>query len=121
MLQAIGLLLASICRFFQTRRSALLENLALPQQLAVLKRRHPRPRLAAFDKLLLGTCAEVLVRLETGPHHRVRRSRHAITPGWSVNRKLSRNPFGTACESVTCLGTGVALAGSTSHSTPRLK
>ncbi len=51
MLQAIGLLLASICRFFQTRRSALLENLALPQQLAVLKRRHPRPRLAAFDKL----------------------------------------------------------------------
>ena|ERR1700694_4181663 len=51
MLQAIGLLLASICHFFHTRRSLLLENLALRQQLAVLKRRHPRPRLAAFDKL----------------------------------------------------------------------
>ncbi len=51
MLQAVGLLLASICRFFHTRRSLLLENLALRQQLAVLKRRHPRPRLAAFDKL----------------------------------------------------------------------
>lgn len=51
MLQAIGLLLASICRFFHTRRRLLLENLALRQQLAVLKRRHPRPRLAAFDKI----------------------------------------------------------------------
>jgi putative transposase len=53
MLQAIGPLLASICRFFHTRRSLLLVNLALRQQLAVLKRRHPRPRLAAFDKLFL--------------------------------------------------------------------
>ena len=29
----------------------MLENLALRQQLAVLKRKHPRPRLGAFDKL----------------------------------------------------------------------
>src|ERR1700736_5937988 len=51
MLHAIELLLASISRFSRTRRSLLLENLALRQQLAVLKRRHPRPRLAAFDRL----------------------------------------------------------------------
>src|ERR1700737_4615669 len=51
MLHAIELLLASIFRFFRRRRNLLLENLVLRQQLAVLKRRHPRPRLAAFDKL----------------------------------------------------------------------
>src|ERR1700736_3809362 len=50
MLHAIELLLASIFPFFRTRRSLLLENLALRQQLAALKRRHPRPRLAAFDR-----------------------------------------------------------------------
>src|SRR6202022_258473 len=51
MLHAIELLLASIFRFFRRRRNLLLENLVLRQQLAVLKRRHPRPRLAAFDRL----------------------------------------------------------------------
>src|SRR5215470_4160822 len=51
MLHAIRLLLASLFCFFRTRRSLLLENLALRQQLAVLKRRHPRPRLAAVDRL----------------------------------------------------------------------
>src|SRR5712692_612525 len=51
MLHTIGLLLASILRLFRTRRSLLLENLALRQQLAVLKRKHPRPRLVATDRL----------------------------------------------------------------------
>ena len=51
MLHSIGLLLASILRLFRTRRSLLLENLALRQQLAVLKRKHPRPRLVALDRL----------------------------------------------------------------------
>ena len=50
MLQIIGLLLASIVRWFRARRSLLLENLVLRQQLAVLKRKHPRPRLGLFDK-----------------------------------------------------------------------
>src|SRR6267378_6031635 len=45
------LLAGAILRLFRGRRKLLLENLALRQQLAVLKRRHPRPRLAAFDKL----------------------------------------------------------------------
>jgi putative transposase len=51
MLHAIELLLALVARLFRTRRSILLENLVLRQQLAVLKRRRPRPRLSVFDKV----------------------------------------------------------------------
>src|ERR1700730_13383565 len=51
MIDAMGLLFGAILRLFRARRRLLLENLALRQQLAALKRRHPRPRLAAFDKL----------------------------------------------------------------------
>ena len=51
MIDAMGLLFGAILRLFRARRSLLLENLALRQQLAALKRRHPRPRLAAFDKV----------------------------------------------------------------------
>ncbi len=50
MLHAIGIFLASFVRLFRSRRSPWLENLALGQQLAVLKRKHPRPRLTVFDK-----------------------------------------------------------------------
>ena len=45
-----ALLLGAIWRVFRARRELLLENLALRQQLAALKRRHPRPRLTIFDK-----------------------------------------------------------------------
>src|SRR6516165_3512208 len=44
-----ALLLGAIC-VFRARRELLLENLALRQQVAALKRRHPRPRLTIFDK-----------------------------------------------------------------------
>jgi len=47
----IRILLASTLRLFRTRRSLLLENLVLRQQLAVLKRRRPRPNLGIFDKV----------------------------------------------------------------------
>src|SRR6266852_9217845 len=50
MIRAIGLLVGAFLRLFRTRRWLLLENLALRQQLAALKRRHPRPRLTALDK-----------------------------------------------------------------------
>jgi len=50
MFHFIGVIFALILRLFRTHRSLLLENLALRQQLVVLKRRHPRPRLATFDK-----------------------------------------------------------------------
>jgi len=51
MIDTIWLLAGAILRLCRDRRSLLLENLALRQQLAALKRRHPRPRLAAFDGL----------------------------------------------------------------------
>src|SRR5882762_4125603 len=38
-------------RLFRSRRNLLLENLVLRQQLAVLNRRHRRPRLSTFDRL----------------------------------------------------------------------
>jgi putative transposase len=43
--------LGAVLRLFRTRRSLVLENLALRQQLAVFKRQQPRPRLGAIDKL----------------------------------------------------------------------
>src|SRR5260370_25703421 len=52
MFQFIGLCLGTLVRLLGARRSLLLENLALRQHLAVLKRRRPRPRLDPLDKLL---------------------------------------------------------------------
>jgi len=40
-----------LVRLFHSRESLLIENLVLRQQLAVFKRKHRRPRLAAMDKL----------------------------------------------------------------------
>src|SRR5260370_1572529 len=51
MIDAVALLVGAILRLFRARQRLVLENLALRQQLTTLKRRHPRPRLSAFDKL----------------------------------------------------------------------
>src|SRR5271168_2045572 len=51
MLRLLRLLAVPVIGFFRSRRDLLLENLALRQQLAVLKRRHSRPRLAVIDRL----------------------------------------------------------------------
>jgi putative transposase len=51
MFRFIGLCLGTPVRLLRARRSLLLENLALRHQLAVRKRRHPRPRLDLLDKL----------------------------------------------------------------------
>jgi putative transposase len=51
MQRLLSLLSALAARLFRCRRDLLLENLALRQQLAVLKVRHPQPRFAASDKL----------------------------------------------------------------------
>ena len=40
----------AVTRFFRSRQNLLLENLALRQQITVLKRRHPRPKLSPLDK-----------------------------------------------------------------------
>ena len=51
MVNVFRLLAGMILGLFRTRHELLLENLVLRQQLMVMKRKHPRPRLAAFDKL----------------------------------------------------------------------
>src|SRR6202158_2226807 len=51
MVRFIVLCLGTVVRLWRPRRSLRLENLALRQQLAVLKRRHPRPRVNLLDKL----------------------------------------------------------------------
>src|SRR6266849_9089909 len=51
MFRFIGLCFGTLVRLLRARRGLLLENLALRQQLAVLKRRHSRPRLDLLDKL----------------------------------------------------------------------
>jgi putative transposase len=51
MFAIIRLFGGTIPRLFCSRRGLLMENLALRQQLAVFKRRHPRPRLDVFDRL----------------------------------------------------------------------
>src|SRR6266567_3517828 len=50
MIRLLGLLPFLFARVFRTRRDLLLENLALRQQLGVLRQRYPRPQLAAPDK-----------------------------------------------------------------------
>src|SRR3984957_18791863 len=50
MLRWLRLFSASVVRLFRSRRILLLENLALRQQLAVLKQKHPQPRLTASDR-----------------------------------------------------------------------
>jgi transposase InsO family protein len=51
MLRLLRLLSILFIRVFRSRRDLFLENVALRQQIAVLKRRHPQPRLAVSDKL----------------------------------------------------------------------
>ena len=51
MIDVMALFVSAILRLFCDRRRLLLENLALRQQLAALKRRRPRPRLAMFDRV----------------------------------------------------------------------
>ena len=51
MLSLLLLWLGALIRLFRSRGNLALENLTLRRQLAVLKRRHPRPSLGLFDKL----------------------------------------------------------------------
>ena len=51
MLRSLKLLFVLLVRSVRSRRDLLLENLALRQQLAVLKQRRPKPRIAPSDKM----------------------------------------------------------------------
>jgi putative transposase len=51
MFSLLFLWIGALIRLFRDRGNLVLENLVLRQQLAVLKRRNPRPSLGLFDKL----------------------------------------------------------------------
>jgi putative transposase len=51
MCRLLRLLAVLVVGLFRSRHELLLENVALRQQLVVWKRRHPRPRISASDKL----------------------------------------------------------------------
>ena len=51
MFRYVGLWLGLLTRCLRSHRSLLLENLVLRQQLAVLKRKHPRRQMRAVDKI----------------------------------------------------------------------
>src|ERR1039458_7845579 len=57
MLRLLRLLFVLFVRSFCSRRDLLLENLALRQQLAVLKERRPRPRFSPSDSFFWPPCA----------------------------------------------------------------
>jgi putative transposase len=50
-LELISAILAAVQVLFRSRRDAAIEILALRQQLAVFKRKHPRPKLSSVDRL----------------------------------------------------------------------
>jgi hypothetical protein len=50
MLDRLALVLRWLCALCRSRGDLALENLALRQQLSVLSRRHPRPRLTSIDR-----------------------------------------------------------------------
>jgi len=64
MFRYVGLWLGLLSRSMQSHRSLLLENLALRQQLAVLKRKHPRPPDWSSWQILLGIRPSFLGCLE---------------------------------------------------------
>ena len=59
MLRLLRLLFVLFVRSFCSRRDLLLENLALRQQLAILKERRPRPRFSASDRLFWTTLSRL--------------------------------------------------------------
>jgi hypothetical protein len=80
MLCLVKLLLVPVIMFFRSRRDLLLENLALRQQLAVLKRRRSHPRLAVTDRLS-GDIAALLAPVAGDIDSRSAGDRCAMAPG----------------------------------------
>ena len=82
MFDLFGLWFGAILRILRTHRSLMLENLALRQQLAVLKRKHPRPGLGPFDKLFWVVARCFWTDWEKIARSRPPRDRGAVAPGW---------------------------------------
>jgi hypothetical protein len=81
MLCLLRLLPVPVIGFFRSRRDLLLENFALRQQLAVLKRRHSHPRLAVTDRLFWVIITALLVPVAGDIDSRSAGDRCAMAPG----------------------------------------
>ena len=80
MLRFVSLCFGTVVRLLRARRSLLIENLALRQQLAAIKRRHPRLHLGRLDKLFW-----VVIRVYT----RVQKPSHP-TRHWCVSSDVNQ-------------------------------
>jgi hypothetical protein len=69
----------AILRTFRSRGSLMLENVALRQQVVILKRKHPRPKLGPLDKLSW-VVAPILASMERNAVSRFVRNGDPIVP-----------------------------------------
>jgi len=76
----LRLCFGTLVRLFRSRHSLLLENLALRQQLVVLKRRHPHPKAGLVRQAFLAARSSMLVRLETVSPRRHTRNGCPLAP-----------------------------------------
>ena len=81
MLQFIRALLAAVRVFFRSRNDTALEILALRQQLVLLKRKRPRPRLNRLDRLFW-IILQLLVPVGRGPGSSETGDSRRLAPGW---------------------------------------
>jgi hypothetical protein len=68
-LALITAFLVAIRAFFRSRVDTSLEGLALRQQVAVLKRKRPRPSLNHFDRFFWTAFAELMAAMGGSPDH----------------------------------------------------
>jgi len=69
-------------RIFRNQQDLLLENLALRQQLVVLKRRHPKPKLGVLNKLFWVAARQFWSHLERVAPPRYAGHRDLLAPRW---------------------------------------
>jgi hypothetical protein len=87
--------LAGIRIFFQTRVDISLEVLALRQQVAVLKRKRPRPLLNNLDRFFWTTFAESVAEMVGCSRHRETRDGHR-----AIGRASAGTGAGDRCVAV---------------------
>jgi len=71
-------ILKTIISALKSQKALAMENLALRQQLAILKSSTKRPRLTKNRSPVLGPPVEDLAGLGSGPHHREARDRYQL-------------------------------------------